>query len=318
MDAQIIGEDDVDIGTEVTDNNGTVHQIEMHKSNGEIYAHEQDDYPDDPAKRTPENNEHVDQARQYAKYYVYRERGYDTLSHADNPEYVDAVRTAINNLTDAEFHRYFGAVHRQMRSHHDDTVERLIELPAAVTDEDAVVYEVDLYLGIDLEASGLEDRAEAIAQAHDLNAVDGTAPKLGSEVTDSDLEDWQEVGDELLATTPDSELKGTITATSGIHIGYTNEGTYQLQRADDPLEREPDATLELMPPAPESVEDFREYVDYHLRCQIRDCFVGMGLQPPEPFRVLGFGKLTHARLYDAYEFYPPLHIGSDEDDGGLF
>ncbi|PYZ02522.1 hypothetical protein C8039_18400, partial [Halogeometricum sp. wsp3] len=46
---------------------------------GEVTYHEQDGYPDDPDKRTSEENEHVNQARRYAKYYVFAQRGYDPV-----------------------------------------------------------------------------------------------------------------------------------------------------------------------------------------------------------------------------------------------
>lgn len=63
-----------------------------------------------------------------------------------------------------------------------------------------------------------------------------------------------------------------------------------------------------MPADPGSLEEFREYLDHHLRCQIRDCYVGMGLVPPEPYRVVGFGKFIYARRYDHYDLYPRVHL----------
>ncbi len=98
MKSEIIGEDKKDIGTKVTDNNDVVHQIEMHKSNGEIYAHEQGGYPDDPAERTIAGNEHVNRARRFAKYWVYRERGYETLEWRHNPNRITAAAMAIAPL----------------------------------------------------------------------------------------------------------------------------------------------------------------------------------------------------------------------------
>ncbi len=63
-----------------------------------------------------------------------------------------------------------------------------------------------------------------------------------------------------------------------------------------------------MPADPGSLEEFREYLDHHLRCQIRDCYVGMGLVPPEPYRVVGFGNFIYARRYDHYDLYPRVHL----------
>ena len=70
----------------------------------------------------------------------------------------------------------------------------------------------------------------------------------------------------------------------------------------------------MLPYEPGDLANFKEFLDYHLRCQIRDCFVGMGLHPPEKFRVLGYGKFIYARRYNQYDVYPQFH---DPDADGL-
>ncbi|WP_257217565.1 hypothetical protein [Halapricum salinum] len=112
------------------DNESVKHKIGV-LYDGEINGHLQDGYSDDPAKRTEDENEHVNQARRYARYYVYEQRGYDTVEHTENPGYVNAVREAIADLSDVEFRQYFGPLHQQLRSHHDDNVERLVDIPPA-------------------------------------------------------------------------------------------------------------------------------------------------------------------------------------------
>ena len=315
MHASIEGEDDGGCGLTVVDNNDVEHWIEIKYDRSEISYHEQDGYPDDPAKRKDDNDEHVNQARRYAKYYVYQQRGYDTVANADNPAYIDAVREAVAELTNEEFERYFKPLHQQIQSHHDNSIERPVDLPSGVRAPDAVVYELDVYLGVDLAASELENRAEAIAQAHGLDFEEGTATKFGSEVTDSDLQDWEDAGEELVQDADPSDLETTVSAVSGIHVGYPNiRGEHQVKRSHDALTREPDATIELIPSAPDSLEEFQPFLEHHLRCQVRDCFVGMGFHPPEAYRVIGFGKFISARRYDQYGLYPPLHTGPDEDD----
>ncbi|WP_239524460.1 hypothetical protein [Halogeometricum borinquense] len=83
MDAIITGESER-IGLSVIDNNDVEHLIEMNES-GEIKYHDQDGYPDDPCERARAENIHVNQARRFAKYWVYRKRGYDTASSAVRP-----------------------------------------------------------------------------------------------------------------------------------------------------------------------------------------------------------------------------------------
>ncbi len=307
MEGGIIGHDKEDIGTKIVDNNGITHQIEMHKEGGEIYAHLCEGYADDPANRTKEENEHNNQARRFAKFYVYRERGYDTVEHIENPDYIEAVRTAINSLSEAEFERLFGALHQQLRSHHEN-VERPVALPAGVQKPDAVVYKLDTYLGVDIDGSGLADKARSLAEAHGLDYEEGTQPRTGAVVTDEDIKDWTDFGEHLIDLAAPDTLDLEISAVSGIHIGFPNvRGEHEVQWGDRPLEREPDARLEIMPADPGTLEEFRQYLDHHLRCQVRDCFVGMGLVPPEAYRVVGFGKFIYARRYDHYDLYPQLH-----------
>lgn len=307
MQGELIGEDDLDIGTIVTDNNGVEHQIEMHKKNGEIYAHTQDGYPDDPAERTSAENEHVNQARRFATYSVFTERGYDTVEHAENPTYINAVRKALASLSQVDFTRYLGAVHRQLRSHHEDS-ERPVELPATVRAPDAVVYELDVYLGIDLTDGDIAEQVQRLTQTEKFDTDSGIQPV--SDLSDGELDRWKALGDNLvdIADTDDLDVDLTIAAVSGIHVGYPDaRGQHQVQEADDPLDREADARLELLPYAPADIEEFRDFLDHHLRCQIRDCFLKMGVVPPAEFQVVGFGKFHDARRYDHFEMYPEVH-----------
>ncbi|WP_222919577.1 hypothetical protein [Natrinema sp. SYSU A 869] len=307
MDAIITGESER-VGLSVIDNNSAEHLIEMTEY-GEIKYHECNCYPDNAQNRTSDENEHNNQARQFAKYHVFFEKGYDTLEHTENPIYIDAVRRAIGELSPVAFERYFGALHRQIRSHHED-VERLIELPESVRKPDAVFYEQKLYLGIDLKDDEIAEQGRRLANTHglDLNENGGIQPM--SDLTETDLERWQSFGDDLAEIverdTLDPEL--TISAVSGIRVGYPDANEqHRIQKGDDPLDRQTDARVELLPYAPADLDEFREFLDHHLRCQIRDCFVKMGVVPPEAFQVVGFGKFRDARRYDHFEMYPQLH-----------
>jgi hypothetical protein len=169
MNAEVTGENDELIGLSVIDNKDNEHIIDIRKEDGKITGHQCEAYADHPRDRTPDENEYNEQARRYAKYYVYQERGYETVEHAENPEYVNAVREAIFDLSPAEFKQYFGPLHQQIRSHQDRSVDRLVDLPAGVQSEDAVVYELDVYFGVDLEDGALSETAEAIADARGLD-----------------------------------------------------------------------------------------------------------------------------------------------------
>nr|WP_239524404.1 hypothetical protein [Halogeometricum borinquense] len=83
MEATIIGEDEVDVGVEVIDNDGIEHRIVI-GHDGEIKSHVQDGYPDDPTERTNKEDQNVAQARRFARWHVYREKGYDTIPTDEN------------------------------------------------------------------------------------------------------------------------------------------------------------------------------------------------------------------------------------------
>jgi hypothetical protein len=312
MNANITGENEERVGLYVYDNQDVEHWIEM-EFDGGIKYHEQDGYSDDPSKRTQTENEHVNQARRYAKYYVYTERGYDTVDHADNPDYIDAVREAIADLSDDGFEQYFGALYRQLRSHHDGSTPRLVEIPSAAPAPDNIVYELDVYLGVDTGTDAVSDVMQSLSDAHGLDLED--AQRTVTDPSEDALADWRAVGEELLETI-DGDVPLAVSAVSGIHVGYPNAvGEHEVAEASDPLAREADTRLELLPGDPGSLSEFRAWVDHHLRCQVRDCLVGMGLHPPEPFQTLGFGKFIYARRYDQYDLYPKYHTADDGVSG---
>ncbi|ADQ65796.1 hypothetical protein [Halogeometricum borinquense] len=309
MESTIEGEDENYVKVYITDNLDSEHELTIDKNSGDIPYHQCDAYADDANRRTSEENEYNNQARRYAKYYVFAQRGYDTVEHIENPAYVDAVRRAIADLSPAEFKRYFGALYRQLRSHHDDT-ERPRELPSGVRKPDAVVYEPEIYLGLEAVGEDVAERAQALATAHGFDLEESAEVQPVSELSDETLSRWKAFGDDLAAivTREDLTTNLTITGVSGLHIGYPNRlGKHEVDEADSPFTHQADARLSLLPYAPESFDEFPAYLDHHLRCQVRDCFLKMGVVPPEEFHVVGFGKFRDSRRYDHFEMYPEVH-----------
>jgi len=102
----------------------------------------------------------------------------------------------------------------------------------------------------------------------------------------------------------------TVEAVSDIHFRYDyTDNTPSEQWNDDPFpDRKADARLQLTFDHVPSLEGFREYLDYHLRCQLRDCYIMAGLEPPEEYKVLGegqeeiIGRYVHPEItiYDQY------------------
>ncbi|ELZ89508.1 hypothetical protein C453_00490 [Haloferax elongans ATCC BAA-1513] len=269
MEATITGEDEVAVGLSVIDNIKSEHLIEM-ELDGEIYHHQSEAYADNPALRTREECERVDQARRFAKWHVYRDRGYDTVPPIENPDRLLAGLLAITMLSGEGFQRYFGDLEERLASHYDDSS---VDLPFPNADpDDAIIYQKDVYL----QSNPVEFEPPILDQF--LARFEGEPDSL---VTD-DIRDIS--SDEL------DDLVFEIEAVSDTHIVHNDgQGNEQVARREQPLEREPDARVELMAFDPSSVDSFQHYVVSNLAYQIRDRFLLMGVKPPVAFRAQGWG-----------------------------
>ncbi|QRV13732.1 hypothetical protein JMJ58_12285 [Haloterrigena salifodinae] len=101
---------------------------------------------------------------------------------------------------------------------------------------------------------------------------------------------------------------GAIEAVSDIGMTYyVARGERKTVWRGDTPDRKPDARVELFPAPLVDPAPFRDYLVYNLRCQIRDCYLMMGLEPPEEYRVLGHGQYRFTGKYDSFDIYPPYH-----------
>jgi len=102
-----------------------------------------------------------------------------------------------------------------------------------------------------------------------------------------------------------------IEAVSDIHLRYEDtDGTEAEQWNDDPFaDRQADARLQLSFDHVPSLGGFKAYLDYHLRCQLRDCYISAGLEPPEAYKVLGRGqdKISGQYGHPDVTLYEPYH-----------
>jgi len=292
MNAEIIGENKDGIGVDVTDNNRVLHEISIGKGSLEIAYHKQDGYPDKSADRTVDENESVAEARLFAQYTVYRERGYQTLPPHRNPDRIATTLVAIAQLSDNEFEELFGDYYRQHAHHHQPTIDPPVEPPADVDVDggDMLRYELDCYLGVE---QSLAEQLQALVDAGVEDAAAKTLDSVSEPVT--------------VAFDPDDELGVGIETVSDVSVVYQNSPDgEQTIAADASVDRDPDTVLQLVPLPSGSLEAFRRLLVHHLGCQIRDCYIEMGVEPPEAFRLLGHGFYDSAqryRLLDRYEEY---------------
>ncbi|ELY95778.1 hypothetical protein C483_00825 [Natrialba hulunbeirensis JCM 10989] len=303
MEAKIKKENEDGFGLRVIDPSGVEHRIAVGFDGG-ILAHQCAASPDDPSDRTNKEDEYNSQLRRFARYYVYRETGHGTVPNTENPDRIAAVLLALTNLSDKQFIEYFGTLYEQAASHDRDGVVPPLDLPSEVYNEGFLVYKQNVYL-----EEGIEAIQEQLTRPATEVLGDQNLEELASASGDSLVSKAASLVDGGGSKTSDStEIPGaglTIEGVSGIDTMYyedTNED--QTIEGDDLFDREPDARLEIVPTSYER-DRFRFYVGHNLVCQIRDCFIGMGLEPPEPFRVLGHGQYKYTGKYRHFEFYEP-------------
>ncbi|MEZ3114907.1 hypothetical protein RYH80_03115 [Halobaculum sp. MBLA0147] len=242
-------------------------------------------------------NEPVNHARRYARYVVERERGYEAIRWNFHPDKHLAAALAIVSLDTDTVHEFFGDLYQQVLSHYSDT-EPAVELPDEVRPQH-FNYKQDVYLG--LQPDVMDELTSSIAEAHVASDQIGADTSVEERLT-------MLLGHVEESSLPDlSDL--TITATSGVHVHWDDiSGSYHTEyngRLD--IVRDPDAQLDILPFAPESVEAFRDQLARNLLCVARDCYVEMGVTPPEPFRIQGLGRHRPATLYEQFDFYQRYH-----------
>ena len=299
MEGHIKNEIEEGVGLRVIDNSDIEHRMVLARD-GEILAHKTGEYPE-PSKRTNEEDESFSQARRFARYHVYREKGYDTIAPPNNPDRIAAVLLTVLNSGSAEFDRHFQTLFEQVASHDFPDIDPPLDLPLEVYNQEALVYKQHVYLKEDLEAMRQELQRPA-AEVLDENIVDELL-NAGKPTPTVGTGGFMSAVESLVDGTSDGSGL-TIEGVSGIDTMYyedTNED--RTIKGDDPFDREPDATIELIP-ARFDEDVFGFYLCYNLLCQIRDCYIGMGVEPPAQYRVLGHGKYKYTGKYRHFDFYP--------------
>lgn len=296
MDATITGETDEVLGVSVVDNADVEHVIDVENATGAIVGHGQDGYADEADERSREENEHVRQARRYARYYVHKERGHPTLPPRDVPEWIAVVASVVAHLPIGEIERYVGEYYQQLRSHVEADVKPVIDVPE---DDRAgsISYRQHLHLDVDAEAVLGEQLSASLIESLERN-----------DDLDRVAHDVREVLDECVL---DPSALGIADVSSVGALYQTHSGEREIA-VDDPLPAPEDARLELSPVHPDweeylPMDGFQLLLVHHLLCQSRDCYLQMGLEPPEAFRLLGLGKFRQTIRNEHLDLYPPVH-----------
>jgi hypothetical protein len=206
----------------------------------------------------------------------------------ENPDRILGALLAIAALSEDEFESYFGDLIAHVERHYDGST---VELPFADAEpSDMLVYQQDVYVEPDpttFEPPVVEQFLARLRGDSDSQAV---------------------VAKELLDATDFDELDCDIEAVAGVRTLHSDEyGNERVSRGETPLDRDPDATIDLVPLDPaEITTSFQHHIVSHLAYQIRDCFLLMGVKPPVAFRTTGWGKYRATllqRFCPQYENY---------------
>lgn len=315
MRAEISAEDDQHVGVLVIDNNGSEHDLTLLKSDGEVVYHDHDNYPSEPESRTENQNQHVFQARKYAKYYVYRETAYDTLTPYRNPDRIAATLCTLQNRSLGEIEADFGQFYRQQASHFREEVQRPVSISRHVSGDDFVLYHQHVQLEADLdEVRGTAEQfAEEIGSltadiASEFSLQDFLDGALGG-IADTFTDEAD--ADDLELDLPDFGIENT----SQVYYRYYEATNETRTVGDDEFDPDPDTRLEMPPSSVESLEQFDALLSRHLLCQLRDAYVSRGIEPPAAYRVLGHGTHHDAQNYRIVDLYPD-YVDPDADISG--
>ncbi|WP_049910356.1 hypothetical protein [Natrinema gari] len=308
MNGKITGETDDLIGLSIIDNNNEEHVLDVRKTDGEITAHDQDAYPYQAAKQSSNEAVHLEQTHTYAKYYVQRERGYPTLEPRLTPEWIAHALGAVFALDFDEFAEYFGEYAHQYHSSLRPTIDPIVEVPENAGG--GIVFRADVFLGLDFqeyldnpEEMDPLDHVEGITDDYDLVTA------LREMVTER-LDEGTDPIEEVSAVDVLYQTKGPG--------GTVDEET--VGERSHTQDRPADAQLQMTPPQTTldndlSTEIIQGLVLHHLTCQVRDAYLRLGIEPPEPFRILGQGLYEQTIRYQHADMYEPYHLTDAEIEG---
>lgn len=308
MDAIITGESER-IGLSVLDNNGAEHLLEMNE-NGRVQFHECEAYDDNSVDRTIAENEHNNQVRRFAKFHVYRERGYDTLDPHRNPDQIATAMLAVASLTSEQVQQHFGDTRQQLRSH--------IETTNPVLDKPRAAQKADLRrVGQDIYLSDEEDFVSSIAELIETDlyrqlervTLSRSSGETKLEELQTSLAEMDVDFTDCAAHLGDGLIDAVGPVTVRWEVSQESEKTFSARPSQPLPDREPDARPQMIADFYEfdTIEGFQADLVHHLRCQVRDCYVEMGIAPPTPFRVLGPGFYENIGWYRHHDFYPEYY-----------
>ena len=315
MDAHIHREDRRTVTFRVVDNDDAEHELSITEG-GVVDHHRCLDYPADEQDRTAREQEHTEQVRRFVKYHLWRHRdqraldAYSTDDGIANPDRVGLAALVLATMSPERLRETLDTVTQQaLAVHTGEQDETPISPPPTAPDADCLRVEQDLALALTNEQTRvLADALTEMGGLARLQQLLDMLPNRADEDLFAHLGTMLEAVGETAPAHPADyvEHRGqprVYWETEGhVRVCY-GEGTHsgEFDRSDVQIQL-PVVGQQIRSPAA-----FQRALLAHLRCQVRDCYLGMGVAPPEGVRVRGRGIDAFTRIYDSTDIYQPYH-----------
>ncbi|NGM68033.1 hypothetical protein G6M89_03230 [Natronolimnobius sp. AArcel1] len=322
MKATIESESDRTATLTVSDSEAHSHRLVIDRT-GTIQHHHCDAYPAEPADRTPVEYERCEQVQRFAKYALFRRRGDNVLSPYDPadriayPERIAATTLIVGAMSLETVESTFDSVYRQLSSATgaDATADnRPVQPPAEAPDANWTLLEQDLALRVG------DDRLRPLFEAVlELEALGALRQLLDERPERDDQPLFARLNRVLEVTPPRADGRTPPSRTvpeclaepSAIRVHWQTDGGTRVTYGDESASVDAPLAARLQLPAAEtpirSVASLQRSIVDHLLCQLRDCYVGMGLAPPRGLRVRGPGIAAFTDTYEQDAVYQRYH-----------
>ncbi|WP_396613693.1 hypothetical protein ACH9L7_18595 (plasmid) [Haloferax sp. S1W] len=300
-------ETDRTVELRIVDYEGVHHRL-THSTDGQVENHWHDQYLPEGDDRSIAEEERLARVERFAKYYLSRTNHTTVLSPYSHTDHIaDPDRLAVTTLL-------VGSMAQDtLESHLQTCYDQLAALqanddppvapPQAAPDAEWKRIEQDIHLTLDTEA--IRRLSEVLVESNSLGEI-RRALDIRPDRDDADL--FSRLN-RMLSTAESAAIENAsserfIRVISPLRVHWKSDDGPTRVEYGDRTEPDEEATLaariQLTPAHLPiiSLAAFQRTLVDHFRCQLRDCYVGMGLRPPTDVRVTGPGI---AACTDRYE-----------------
>lgn len=314
MQARINAETSQIVELTVEDRANTTHDLDITRD-GTVRRHHIRGRSADVANQSRDEAEQLRQVQRFAKYYLFRQRGYETLTPYDGtdriayPERVAAAALIIGAMSLETFESQFeAAYHQRKRPTPADCPP--VQPPGDSQETTCTRIEQDIYLTVDDDLlRSLQDVLVELEALGALRQLMDRRPDKEDEHLFDRLASIFSRSDGLAASSP-ARPTGEIPfirGTSPLRVHWQIDGATRVEYGSGGESPNAPIACRLQLPMTTqpvtSVAAFQRLVLDHLICQLRDCYVGMGLAPPRDLRVRGQGIAAFSTEFADGETY---------------